>query len=175
MHHTFKASQRGFGIAYILSFIAILSVVIAALATLSRDSAQSRANLAASTAILDQVQLIRNRILVCGVSYPNGDNLTGIRTMYPSTPGSLLLSDAACPGQPLPNNLWTGTGGLILPPVPPGYAPWRYENDSISMRLELQPLVPGQATALGIFDILLPRLGSGASRSGNVLSVVLMY
>jgi hypothetical protein len=175
MHVTFRASQRGFGIAYILSFIAILSVVIAALAMLSRDNAQARLNLVASTAILDQVQLIRNRILVCGVQYPTGDNLTGIRTMYPATPGSLLLSDAVCPGQPAPNNLWTGSNGLILPPPPAGFSPWRYENDNVSMRIESQPLIPGQATALGIFDILLPRLGSGASRNGNVLSIILMH
>lgn len=175
MHHKYNTSQRGFGIAYILSFIAILSLVVAALAILSRDSAQSRANLIASTAILDQVQLIRNRILVCGVSYPTGDNQTGVRSMYPATPGSLLLADAVCPGQPLPNNLWTGTNGLILPPVPPGYQSWTYTNDAASMRIELQPITPGQATALGIFDILLPRLGSGASRTGNVLSVILMH
>jgi hypothetical protein len=167
-------AQRGIGVAYILTFIALVAIVTAAMAKFGRDSVRSRLNFETSSALLEQSQLIRNRLLVCGVSFPAGDNGTGFHPIYPPTPVSGLLADAQCPGQPLPNNLWTGSGGLRLPPSPHGFEQWRYQNDSTSVRVSIAPRVAGDASALGLVDKVIPRIGDSAARVGDALTVTIL-
>jgi hypothetical protein len=175
MRLALPVTQRGVGLAYLLAFIALLSIVTMSLSQMTRGATRSRLNFDTSMALHEQAQLIRNRILVCAVAYPVGDNGTGFHPTYPATPGSGLLRDAVCPGQPAPGNLWSGTGGLLLPPPPRGFAPWTLSNDAASLRIALAALDPADAGARGIIDHLLARLGSGASRSAGVLTIVLMY
>lgn len=171
---TYLSRQKGFAIGYLFAALALAGLVAFQLSKTSRTNAQGDVNFQNRAALLDQYHLIRSRILACGINFPYGDNGTTFRIRYPATPGSGLVRDLTCPGQDPPNNLWTGLNGLILPAEPPALNPWRYENDATSMRLSIQARSASDTHLLGVMDQVVSTIGSAASRSGDVLTVVLM-
>ncbi|MFD2274151.1 hypothetical protein ACFS07_32610 [Undibacterium arcticum] len=115
-----KYRQGGF-IGYVLMVIAMLSMVALVAAKMSRSGGQQQWNFETRNTLLDQSKLIRSRVIGCGIAYPSGNNGTGFHARFPATAGTGLVSDLVCPGQPAPNNLWTGVGGMTLPSVPGGF------------------------------------------------------
>lgn len=169
-----QSKQKGIALAYILAFLALLTLATTFIAKTQRGTAQAISNQENKVALLEQATLVRSRIIGCAVSYPAGDNGTGVRIQYPATPTSGLVRDLTCPGQPGSNNLWTGTGGLTLPSPPKIFNAWRYVNDTSSMRITISASASGDPTTLGIMDAIAARLGTSATRNGDVLTVVLV-
>jgi hypothetical protein len=165
--------QSGLAFAYILAILTLAIALATAFSRLNRGTAQAQSNQVNYSKLLDQISLIRNRIVLCTISYPSGDNGSGSRISYPSTPASKLVSDLTCPGQSGFNNLWVGTGGLTLPSPPIAYGPWMYANDAVSMRITITGVVAGDPIMRGILDRVVVQIGSSASRSGDILSIII--
>lgn len=165
--------SRGFVGGYLLAAIALAALVAFQLARTSQSNSQGVFNFQNRAVILDQYHLIRARILACGINYPHGDNGTTFRVRYPAT-GSGFVSDLTCPGQDSSNNLWTGTGGTMLPAVPPAFNPWNYANDATSMRITISARSAGDTQVRGVMDQIVSAVGTNASRSADTLTIVLM-
>lgn len=166
--------QNGF-IAYVFVVIAMLSMVAAAVAAMSRSGGRQQWNFETKNALMDASKIIRSRVIFCGIAFPAGDNGSGFHTRFPATPGTGNVTDLVCPGQPAPNNLWTGKGGLPLPTQPGGFAPWQYVNDGTSVRISLR--ATGGTTdiaAIAVLDSLALRIGTNASRTADILTIILM-
>src|SRR5215207_8512244 len=83
-----RRAARGFVMGYVLFVIALCSVVVAGLsrATINADAGRRQAEV--SDTLVQQVEIIRAKIVACGVGYPAGNNGLGYRTAFPATPGS---------------------------------------------------------------------------------------
>lgn len=169
-----KKRERGIALAYVLAFLALMTLATTYLASTQRGVAQSLANQENKVALLEQATLIRGRIIGCVVSFPGGDNGTGVRVQYPAEPASSLVRDLTCPGQPGSNNLWSGTGGLTLPSPPRIFTDWSYQNDGTGLVISIDAASPGDPATLGVMDSIAQRLGPSASRAGNTLTIILM-
>jgi hypothetical protein len=170
-----KTKQTGLIFTYLLIGISLLSVMTLAYSKISRSSVIGQWNHEARESLLEQVSLIRGRIISCAVTYPSGDPATNVR--YPSTPPSGLVSDLNCPGNPATNkNIWTGAGGTTLPAPPRRFSNWTYSYTPASgIRINV---IATQGTsdgnAIGVMDMVATRIGDSAVRNGKQLTVVLM-
>lgn len=169
-----KKNQKGVAIAYMLTAIALLGLISFALSRLTTSSKQLEASFETRLALIGQYQMIRSRILSCGIAYPAGDNGTGSRVRYPATPLSERVLDLECPGKPGANNLWNGSGGVRLSAPPPAFSEWGYVNDATSMRLSIEPMTTGDTSSLSILSGVAIRVGDNASMVGNALVITLM-
>lgn len=170
-----RTRQQGLIFTYLLIGISLLSFMTMAYSKMSRTSQLGQWNHETREALLEQVSLIRARVIACAVSYPAGDPMTNVR--YPATPASTLVSDLNCPGNPATNkNLWSGTGGLTLPAAPRRFNNWTYSyNASTGIRITISPLAgTSDANAIGVLDTVVTRIGTSATRSGSTLAVTLM-
>lgn len=168
------AKQKGLALAYVLGFLALLTLATTFLAKTQRGVAQSLANQEHKIALLDQATLIRGRIIGCAVSFPGGDNGTGFRLQYPAALVATPVRDLTCPGQTGANNLWTGTGGLTLPAPPKVFTDWEYENSGSGLIISIRSTSSTDTTTQGVMDNIAMRLGPSASRVGDKLIFVLM-
>lgn len=169
-----KYRQQGF-VAYVFVVIAMLSIVAIAASKMSLGGGQAQWKFETRKALLDQSNIIRSRVIACGISYPSGDNGSGFHPRFPATPTSGLVVDMVCPGQPAPNNLWTGVGGMSLRASPGGFSGWKYTNDGANIRISIQANVGiSDIGANAILDTIRARIGANASRSGAVLTIILM-
>lgn len=167
-----KYRQQGF-ISYVYLVIAMLSIVAVAVAAMSRNGGQQQWKFETKNTILDEFKIIRSRVIACGIAYPSGNNGSGFHPRFPATAGTGLVADLVCPGQAAPNNLWTGVGGMMMPAQPGGFSPWRYTNDGTNVRISIGASTLDPA-ALAVLDGLVQRIGATASRSGAVLTIILM-
>ena len=171
-----KASmfQRGVALAYILATIALASLAATYIAKSQRGVAQSQFNQDVKNSLTDPYTISRSRISGCAITYPAGNNGTGFHLVYPATPASGLVADLTCPGQSGSNNLWYGTGGLTFAAQHRSFLPWRYVNDATNIRITITAAVANNPTLQGIMDVLVQRIGASASRSGDVLTIILL-
>jgi hypothetical protein len=170
-----RTRQQGLIFTYLLIGISLLSFMTMAYSKMSRTSQLGQWNHETREALLEQVSLIRGRIIACAVNFPAGDPVTNVR--YPATPASTLVSDLACPGNPATNkNLWSGTGGLTFPAAPRRFTNWTYSySASTGIRIAISPLTgAADANAIGVLDTVATRIGTSATRSGGTLTVTLM-
>lgn len=167
-------SEQGIAVAYILAAIALLGLVAFMMAKMSNSNVQLQTAFDSKQTLIRQYQLIRSRVLSCGVAYPAGDNGTGVRVRYPATPVSGNVIDMTCPGQPGANNLWSGAGSVTLRAPPAAFTGWMYANDGTSMRLAIQPAVSGDTRSIGILTSVANRIGDIATVSGSTLTITLM-
>lgn len=167
-------SEQGIAIAYLLAAIALLGLVAFMMAKMSNSNVQLQSAFQSKQTLITQYQLIRSRILSCGIAYPAGNNGSTVRVRYPATPVSGNVIDMTCPGQPGANNLWNGAGSVTLRAPPAAFTGWTYANDSTSMRLAIQPAVGGDTFATGILIAVANRIGDIATISGETLTITLM-
>ena len=85
--------------------------------------------------VLNQSRYISNRLRQCVILYPSGNNGTGFYAKYPGATVPAAVSALTCPGQPAPNNLWTGKGGSYPPRPIAGFPAWLYQNDASGVRI----------------------------------------
>lgn len=164
--------QKGIALAYLIAVITLLTVISAAWSLTSRSTVQAQWNSDTKRTLLDQYQLIVGRLVYCGVAYPAGDNGTGFRGRFPGAATSVGVDTLVCPGQAVPNNLWSGIGGLTLPATPARFSPWSYTNDATSMRIAVSVTAGVADTqAIGVLDNVVALIGQGAVRSGATMTV----
>ncbi|MFO0753551.1 MAG: hypothetical protein U0411_09540 [Thermodesulfovibrionales bacterium] len=157
--------MRGFVHTHLIAAV-LLSVALAAvLARSGRVDATFFARSGVASQIVAQANMIRQKVLVCSLLYPGGNNGTGSHISYPGG-SDAAVSTLSCPGSG--QNLWTGVDGQALPKAPDGFNDWKYSNDAASVRISLRAasLAASQGAmqkALGYFNQTLPE----ASLSGN--------
>lgn len=134
-----RRAVRGFVMGYVLFVIALCSVVVAGLsrATINADAGRRQAEV--SDTLVQQVEIIRSKILACGIAYPAGNNGLGYRTAFPASPGSGLVADLQCPGAPNgAQALWSGQDGIYAPREAVGLSAWQFAHDASSMRISIE-------------------------------------
>lgn len=125
---------KGLAMAYIMSILVLLIALTATITRINKSNAQFYFTKSASTNLVAQANIIRERVLACAIMYPNGDNGTGFHIAYPGGTG-VAVSTLTCPGSSV--NLWTGIdGAMSLPPIT-GFGVWTYANDATSVRISI--------------------------------------
>jgi hypothetical protein len=123
----------------VLFSLALLSLTIAAVSRNSINADAGRRQAEVSDALVQQVEVIRSKILACGLTYPAGNNGLGYRLAFPAVPSSALVADLQCPGAPTgQKELWAGQDGIYAPQVPMGLSAWQFQHDAASMRISIQ-------------------------------------
>lgn len=175
-------SQCGSALIYILIAIALLAALTASFMDSSSDqtTAQNKFNLESD--IKAQANFIRSAIEECVTLYPAGDNniagMTSVgghnpiapyplqldNTYLPSpTPGSSLVKDIRCPGNPGTTNnhtnIFGGVSGKTMPTPPNGFLDWKYHNhkDGIYILLHSNKTDSYVETALKKVDAQYPK------------------
>lgn len=177
MRHTsalFKRRQSGFVVAHLFFAIAMMGIVAAGFAAMSRDNASGKWKVETRKTLMAQASLIRDRIILCGVTYPSGNNGTGNHVAYPATPVSGQAVDLLCPGNPDTNkSIWTGRNGAIYPVLPSGFSAWQYVNDATNMRISVTG--DGSPQTRDVLSVLVGNYGAAGSLSGDTLSIIVGY
>lgn len=164
--------------AYVLATISLIALISYGLAKQSGSNAQLQAAFETKQTLIRQVQLIRSRILSCGIAYPTGNNGNGYvnRVRYPATPVSGKVRDLSCPGLPPgSDNLWTGMGGATVPLPPVAFSEWEYVSDATSMRLRIVPASSADAASLRVLNAVELRIGETAAIVNDGLEITLMH
>lgn len=131
-----RSAARGFAASYLVFAIGLMTLVALGISRMNDDQAERRLVTQSQRMVLQQADLIRAQVVLCGTMYPSGNNGTAFRPRFPATPVSGLVADLDCPGDPNANrNLWRGQYGVTLPAAPFGLSAWRYANDATSLRI----------------------------------------
>lgn len=128
-----RAGMRGFGLAQVIVTIALISALAAANSVASRSTNIQNLRLTVDAEITTQAHLIRQRVIQCNLRYPTPG--------FPTTPGSGLVSDLACPGAPAGyQSLWNSANNPSLPKSPSSHGEWSYANDADGIRITITAL-----------------------------------
>lgn len=166
-----KAS--GFALGYALFALAILSLTIAALARVNGQGADGKRMADTRDEVIQQVNLIRAKLIACSVYFPGGDNGLGYRLQLPVTPTSSLVVDAVCPGNPNTNkSIWSLSDGVYMPRSLTGLSSWSYKHDASSARISITAVSGGNAMTAALNNAAL-RFGVQASVSGSTLTLLI--
>lgn len=165
--------QRGFIVSYVIVGLALLSAFITVSGKFYTDSRLQRLINESRDEALSQAELIRDRIYLCTIAYPQSDNGSGVAELlkYPAQPASNLVEDIECPGAPGPDQrIFGGYDSSILPPPPVGGQQWEYILDIPNRRIQIT-LVLDSRIGEQVAQSLRRRLGTNnVSLVGNRLS-----
>ncbi|MBK3780206.1 hypothetical protein G3A43_08040 [Paraburkholderia aspalathi] len=155
--------QRGFAVLPLLMVAVVLAgAVIAFVAYSDTSGLRNQAYSDAGAQVAVQANFLRARINLCGADYPDGANGTSYRPALPAAATVVAVSTLVCPGTG--QNLWLGTDGVTLPPVPKFMTgTWQFTNDSTSARLT----IVGDSRTL---TFATQRLGADAVLNGTTLT-----
>lgn len=167
--------QRGVFIGYLLSVIALMSVVTLFWVRDGQGFANGQNQAKVRDDLISQFETIRMKVFDCVLSYPGGNNGLGMRPAYPAAPASGLVQDLICPGAPVgAQSIWGGQDGVFYPPRIRGMGPWRYAHDAQSVRVFAQPTDAQDLVANAGMVRAADRYASQASVSGGVITFVLV-
>ena len=116
--------QSGFGIAYVLATIALLTAISTAMINTFRNAAQGEMIFKQTELVYSGAKTIMSRVRLCLIEYP----ATGAM----SSASQIDASAITCPGYPSGSqNIWSGIDVAFLPVVGSivSSTGWKYQND----------------------------------------------
>ena len=137
MNSGWKKSSLGFAIGPVLAVIAMIAIAGGSVLKMTSKTARGERIFQNQAEVMNQSRYIGNRLRQCVILYPAGNNGTGFNVKYPGATVAMAVSSLTCPGQPNPNNLWTGKGGTFPPRPIAGFSNWTYQNDASGVRIML--------------------------------------
>jgi hypothetical protein len=157
----------------VLFAILVMSLTLRMLAAQHQAGDAGLKEAALRTAVVEQVELIRAKLIMCASNYPAGNNGLGYRLPYPAAPASGLVSDLQCPGAPAGwQTFWNGTDGVFAPKPLQGMSAWSYVHDATGIRVAISVQHSTSSLQAGLRSAALA-LGSQASVAGSTLTVTL--
>lgn len=165
MHTTiYRQRQKGFASWVVVAFglvgtLTALSAVLAATSTSTRSVSIN--SIAKQVAM--QANMIRNQIMTCAIGDPatgrTGDNGTGLNVAFPYTGSAAGIKSGGSPvgtGGAVDalycartasgalwvtgasdRNLWSGVGGVFLPPAPSGFSAWQFASTANVVKISI--------------------------------------
>lgn len=165
-------AQRGFAVlSYTLATLVLLGITAAVVLVSSNRSSNADQQWVATSKIIAQANLLRQKILDCAGQ--NGNNGTSTHSAYPLGSAIDQVTTVAlltCPYSS--QNLFSGTDGVFLPPAPTGFATWQYLNSSTA-GVQLQLTATTFTGYASVFAKVVQTFGSSASTSGNTFTLVI--
>lgn len=129
--------QRGFIQNLILPSLVLLGIVIGSLNYLLDTNQRGRAISENAQKARNHISVVRDALTVCRVTWPAGDNGTGVNVNYPATPGGGEwgpIENLVCPGSG--TNLWVATN-YMLSQYAADVDPWQYQNTTNGIKIRI--------------------------------------
>ena len=128
-----RRRSRGFGMAYAITVLALLSLTAMAVARFSNQSADSKRMAETRDELVTQVSLIRSKLMSCALTYPGGDPTT-FDPIPPATgPSGVPITTINCPGDPAASKqLWKPADGVFAPRSLTGLTDWVFIRNAVS-------------------------------------------
>lgn len=131
-------NQFGFIQNIILGSLILLGVAVMGLNVLSERNQRGLSIAESTKTARAQLEIIRDALSACRVTWPAGNNGTGFHVMYPATPGVGSWGDVnalVCPGAG--SNIWTAI--KYSPPVAPrAVSAWQYQNTASGIFVKIE-------------------------------------
>jgi hypothetical protein len=171
-YRTRRALSRGFGMAYALTTLAILSLTVMVASRMAGRTADANRMSDMRDEVVSQAHLIRSKLISCMVSYPAGDPST--LDVLPATPASgVPVSVLTCPGDPATDkSLWKPVDGIFAPRPLSGLSTWVFihATPSTAASISISAVGGGNPTSAALNNAAL-RFGAQARVIGSTLTV----
>lgn len=128
-----RALSRGFGMTYVLTVLAIFTIVVGAIARMQGHTAAAQQMADTRDVLVSQAHLIRTKLLACAINYPQGDPVSN-DTLYQTSASGVAVSAILCPGTATlvpavaATTLWSGTDGIYAPGQLTGLSVWTFTH-----------------------------------------------
>ncbi len=163
-------TQFGFIVGYVLFGLALVSLVTGAIISMNKNNGDQQLIAQRRQQIIDDAITIRNALINCAHSYPNGWN-TDAQAAYPQFPEQASdggVSNLVCPGAPADPlagkiTMWTSLtrSGSVVSAAPPrriGMQDWKYVNKLVGgtpqLYIYLEPNSAADRVSAGIVQSL---------------------